>query len=62
MWSSGMQVLRWREVFQRLVGRRGLPVEESRGRAQDWIGQGFRKKGRKTRRDRIRQGKLQTVV
>ena len=39
-------MLRWREVCQRLVGRRGLPVEESRGRAQDWIGQGFRKKGR----------------
>lgn len=37
-------------------------MEESRGREQDWIGQGFRKKGRKTGRDRIRQGKLQTVV
>lgn len=27
------------EVYKRLIGRKGLPVRDTRGRKQDWLGQ-----------------------
>lgn len=60
IWDAGAEMERG--VPERLIGRRGLPVEES-GEEQDWIGQGFQKERKeKTGRDRIRQGKTQTTM
>lgn len=59
-------MLRWREVCKRLVGRRGFPVKDARGREQDWICQAFRPRfnsfERKWGGSRIGQGKLPAVM
>ena len=40
----------------------GLASGRVKMKGARWIGQGFRKKGRKWGRDRIGQGRLQTVM
>ena len=40
----------------------GLASGRVKTKGARWIGQGFRKKGRKWGRDRIGQGRLQTVI